>query len=113
MYQAPLSDGGRKRLEVLRETEDGFRISETELQMRGAGDLKGQAKGFADYPEGLEAGAPLHRIRQRHGLAIAEEGIEQAPSDAPPQGGAKEPGGALRNERINHVHRGGHGTDPG
>jgi len=46
-------------------------------------------------------------------LAIAEEGIEQAPSDAPPQGGAKEPGGALRNERINHVHRGGHGTDPG
>ncbi|MCA0926963.1 ATP-dependent DNA helicase RecG [Ruegeria profundi] len=44
MYQPPLSEGGRKRLEVLRETEDGFRISETDLQMRGAGDLIGTAQ---------------------------------------------------------------------
>ncbi|WP_209503971.1 MULTISPECIES: ATP-dependent DNA helicase RecG [unclassified Ruegeria] len=44
MYQSPLSEGGRKRLEVLRETEDGFRISETDLEMRGAGDLIGTAQ---------------------------------------------------------------------
>ncbi|WP_319547132.1 ATP-dependent DNA helicase RecG [Ruegeria conchae] len=44
MYQPPLSEGGRKRLEVLRETEDGFRIAETDLQMRGAGDLIGTAQ---------------------------------------------------------------------
>ena len=31
-------------MEVLRETEDGFRISETDLQMRGAGDLIGTAQ---------------------------------------------------------------------
>lgn len=44
MYQAPLSEGGRKRLEVLRDTEDGFVISETDLQMRGAGDVIGTAQ---------------------------------------------------------------------
>ena len=44
MYQPPLGEGARKRLEVLRETEDGFRIAETDLQMRGAGDLIGTAQ---------------------------------------------------------------------
>lgn len=44
MYQSPLGESGRRRLEVLRETEDGFAISETDLQMRGAGDLIGTAQ---------------------------------------------------------------------
>ncbi len=44
MYQAPLSKTGRRRLEVLRESEDGFVISETDLQMRGAGDMIGTAQ---------------------------------------------------------------------
>ncbi|TLP64334.1 ATP-dependent DNA helicase RecG [Parasedimentitalea maritima] len=44
MYQAPLGATGRKRLEVLRETEDGFVIAETDLQMRGAGDMIGTAQ---------------------------------------------------------------------
>ena len=44
MYQAPLKESGRKRLEVLRGTEDGFVIAETDLQMRGAGDMIGTAQ---------------------------------------------------------------------
>ncbi|MGB7317931.1 MAG: ATP-dependent DNA helicase RecG [Planktotalea sp.] len=44
MYKAPLSENGQKRLKVLRETDDGFKISETDLQMRGAGDLIGTAQ---------------------------------------------------------------------
>ncbi|MCL4151499.1 UNVERIFIED_CONTAM: hypothetical protein GTU68_016159 [Idotea baltica] len=44
MYQSPLSEGGRKRLEVLRETEDGFVIAETDLKLRGAGDVIGTAQ---------------------------------------------------------------------
>jgi len=44
VYQSPLSEGGRRRLEVLRETEDGFAIAETDLQMRGAGDVIGTAQ---------------------------------------------------------------------
>ena len=44
MYQPPLTGGGRRRLEILRETEDGFRISEEDLAMRGAGDVIGTAQ---------------------------------------------------------------------
>ena len=44
MYQGPLTEGGRRRLEILRETEDGFRISEEDLAMRGAGDLIGTSQ---------------------------------------------------------------------
>lgn len=66
MYQPPLSEGGLKRLEVLRETEDGFRIAETDLQMRGAGDLIGTA----------QSGLPKFRIadleRQAGLMAVAQ-----------------------------------------
>ena len=66
MYQAPLSETGRKRLEVLRETEDGFKIAETDLQMRGAGDLIGTA----------QSGLPRFRIadleRQASLMAVAQ-----------------------------------------
>ena len=44
MYQAPLSEGGERRLTTMRDTEDGFRISEVDLEMRGAGDLIGTAQ---------------------------------------------------------------------
>ena len=44
LYQNPLSEAGRRRLEILRETEDGFRISEEDLAMRGAGDVIGTAQ---------------------------------------------------------------------
>lgn len=44
LYQAPLTETGRRRLEVLRETEDGFRIAEEDLAMRGAGDVIGTAQ---------------------------------------------------------------------
>ncbi len=69
MYQAPLSETGQKRLEVLRETEDGFRIAETDLQMRGYGDLIGTA----------QSGVPRFRIAdmERQGALM-----EVAQSDA-------------------------------
>ena len=44
LYKAPLSEAGQQRLEVLRETEDGFVIAETDLKMRGTGDLIGTAQ---------------------------------------------------------------------
>jgi ATP-dependent DNA helicase RecG len=44
LYQAPLSEGAARRLKVIRETEDGFKISEEDLAMRGAGDLIGTAQ---------------------------------------------------------------------
>ncbi|SFH34364.1 ATP-dependent DNA helicase RecG [Palleronia marisminoris] len=44
MFGAELSETARKRLEILRDTEDGFHIAEADLAMRGAGDVLGQAQ---------------------------------------------------------------------
>jgi ATP-dependent DNA helicase RecG len=44
LYQAPLSESGQKRLSVLRNSEDGFLIAQTDLEMRGAGDMIGTAQ---------------------------------------------------------------------
>ncbi|MBY4678640.1 ATP-dependent DNA helicase RecG [Marinobacterium arenosum] len=41
MYQAPLSNQGRERLAVMRETTDGFKIAEKDLQLRGPGEVLG------------------------------------------------------------------------
>lgn len=44
LYKPPLGDAAERRLTLLRESEDGFRIAEADLQMRGAGDLIGTAQ---------------------------------------------------------------------
>lgn len=44
LYQSPLTETGQRRLNILRETEDGFRIAEEDLKMRGAGDMIGVAQ---------------------------------------------------------------------
>lgn len=41
LYRGPLSETARARLGILRETEDGFRIAEEDLRLRGEGDLLG------------------------------------------------------------------------
>jgi ATP-dependent DNA helicase RecG len=41
LYQAPLGETAKARLSILRETEDGFRIAEEDLRLRGAGELLG------------------------------------------------------------------------
>ncbi|MDR6758203.1 ATP-dependent DNA helicase RecG [Mycoplana sp. BE70] len=41
LYKGPLSENGRARLAILRETEDGFRIAEEDLKLRGEGELLG------------------------------------------------------------------------
>ena len=41
MYHAPLSQQGRERIAVMRETTDGFRIAERDLQLRGPGEVLG------------------------------------------------------------------------
>ena len=66
LYQPPLSEGAERRLTILRETEDGFRIAEEDLAMRGAGDLIGTA----------QSGLPRFRIgdleRQAGLMAVAQ-----------------------------------------
>ncbi|AXI46828.1 ATP-dependent DNA helicase RecG [Sulfitobacter sp. SK012] len=77
MYQAPLSETGRQRLEVLRETEDGFVIAETDLKMRGTGDLIGTA----------QSGVPRFRVadleRQAGLMAVAQSDARKLLADDP------------------------------
>ena len=41
LYKTPLGETAKARLAVLRDTEDGFRIAEEDLKLRGEGDLLG------------------------------------------------------------------------
>lgn len=41
LYQSPLSERGKARLEIMRKSHDGFVIAEEDMKLRGAGDLLG------------------------------------------------------------------------
>jgi ATP-dependent DNA helicase RecG len=42
MYHGPLGEVAKARLKMLRDTEDGFKIAEEDLRLRGAGELLGK-----------------------------------------------------------------------
>lgn len=77
LYQAPLSESGSRRLKVLRDTEDGFRIAEEDLAMRGAGDLIGTA----------QSGLPRFRVadleRQTALMAVAQSDARRLLAEDP------------------------------
>ncbi|WP_288940365.1 ATP-dependent DNA helicase RecG [uncultured Roseovarius sp.] len=77
MYQAPLSEGGERRLTTMRDTEDGFRIAEVDLEMRGAGDLIGTA----------QSGLPKFRVAdmevQSALMAVAQTDARKLLTDDP------------------------------
>jgi ATP-dependent DNA helicase RecG len=41
LYRAPLGETAKARIEILRQTEDGFRLAEEDLRLRGEGDVLG------------------------------------------------------------------------
>jgi ATP-dependent DNA helicase RecG len=63
LYQEPLGETAKSRLTIMRETEDGFRIAEEDLRLRGAGEMLGTQ----------QAGLPLFRIADlvAHGDLLA------------------------------------------
>ncbi|MGO9420685.1 ATP-dependent DNA helicase RecG [Roseiarcus sp.] len=72
LYKGPLGETAKARIETLRATEDGFRIAEEDLRLRGEGDVLGAR----------QAGAPGFRFARLdvHGalLARARRGAEAA-----------------------------------
>ena len=52
LYQEPLGETAKARLAIMRETEDGFRIAEEDMKLRGAGEMLGTQ----------QSGLPLFRL---------------------------------------------------
>ncbi|HUK57944.1 MAG TPA: ATP-dependent DNA helicase RecG [Stellaceae bacterium] len=69
VYAQPLGETARQRLSILRETEDGFRIAEEDLRLRGAGEMLGTR----------QSGLPQMRLAD---LAVHAELLEAARDDA-------------------------------
>ena len=68
LYATPLGETARARIAILRETDDGFRIAEEDLRLRGAGELLGTR----------QSGAPDFRLAD---LAVHEELLAVARDD--------------------------------
>jgi ATP-dependent DNA helicase RecG len=84
VYQSPLSDDARERMQAISETTDGFEIAERDLQLRGAGDYFGTR----------QAGLPTFRLvdleRDRELLDVAYREAERYIDSAAPTAGARD-----------------------
>ncbi len=91
LYQSPLGDISRQRLNVLRESNDGFFIAEQDLQIRGPGELLGtRQSGSLSFrianlvrdasmlPEVTAMSAQLLSDDRERGLAIVARWIDNA-----------------------------------
>ena len=69
LYGGPLSETGKARLNIMRDTEDGFIIAEEDLKLRGAGELLGTR----------QSGLPEFKLAD---LAVHSELLATARDDA-------------------------------
>ena len=67
MYHSPLSEMAKKRLTIMRETNDGFEISKYDLELRGPGELLGTRQ------TGLQQLKIANLVRDRALIPLVEQ----------------------------------------
>ncbi|MBB3389307.1 ATP-dependent DNA helicase RecG [Rhizobium sp. BK275] len=74
LYKGPLGETGHARLSIMRETEDGFRIAEEDLKLRGEGELLGtRQSGTPGFRiASIEAHADLLEIARKDAAYLIE-----------------------------------------
>ncbi len=74
LYGSPLTETARARLNVMRETDDGFLIAEEDLRLRGAGEMLGtRQSGLPDFRlADLSAHADLIEVARDDARLIVE-----------------------------------------
>ena len=75
MYQAPLGEVAKQRLDIMRNTNDGFVIAREDLKIRGAGELLGsKQKGAVQFRlADFERDKPLFKIAQKLAAQLIKE----------------------------------------
>lgn len=75
LYKGPLSETGKARLSILRDSEDGFLIAEEDLKLRGEGELLGtRQSGTPGFRiASLEAHADLLEIARKDAAYLLEK----------------------------------------
>jgi ATP-dependent DNA helicase RecG len=78
LYRGPLGETGHARLSIMRDTEDGFRIAEEDLKLRGEGELLGtRQSGTPGFRiASLEAHADLLEIARKDAAYLMERDPE-------------------------------------
>ncbi|MDL2409489.1 ATP-dependent DNA helicase RecG [Rhizobium calliandrae] len=78
LYKGPLGETGHARLSIMRDTEDGFRIAEEDLKLRGEGELLGtRQSGTPGFRiASLEAHADLLEVARRDAAYLIERDPE-------------------------------------
>ncbi len=78
LYKGPLSENGKARLNILRESEDGFLIAEEDLRLRGEGELLGtRQSGTPGFRiASLEAHGDLLEVARKDAAYIIERDPE-------------------------------------
>jgi len=86
LYAQPLSETAKQRLAILRESDDGFRIAEEDLKLRGAGEVLGtRQSGLPEFRlADLAAHAELIPVARDDARLI----LNRDPELASPRGGA-------------------------